>query len=553
MSLFAQPRPGGGIITRPGGQQQQQQARREYKPEELCAVEGYVRNSVTGEALSKASVTISANGRQQQNYAATTDASGKFSIRGIEPGQYRISARRNGYVPSEQSGRHAVSPGAMLTLASAQSIKNVEAKLIPHSVVTGRITDLDGDPVAHANVQLMRYRYTPQGQRELLPLNGGETNDLGEYRLFGVPPGKYFVGVAAQDRGPWGADSASGGDEPAEAPVPTYYPGATEVSQATAVDVQLGSSVQGIDVRVLKAQTFRVSGQVVGAPSGGRQGMVVLLPRGAALAAAQMMQGWTGGQWRPDGKFTIRGVRPGSYTLMADSFDGDNRMRGLGEVEVGDRNVENAQVVMQPAFEMQGTVRLEGQGTMEFNSVNVNLQPRERGSRFGFGGGGGGRAGADGKVTFRQTVAGQYDVTVGGLPENHYVKSVRAGEVDTLAEGVHVLPGMQVDVVVSPNGGKISGGVVNEKGEVVSSASVILLAPGAPPMRRFRIASVDQQGQFQLSGIAPGAYFLAAVEDTESGAFWEPEFLVKNDKLIEKISIREGASETKSLKLIGSN
>jgi hypothetical protein len=109
---------------------------------------------------------------------------------------------------------------------------------------------------------------------------------------------------------------------------------------------------------------------------------------------------------------------------------------------------------------------------------------------------------------------------------------------------------MQVDVIVSPNGGKISGGVVNEKGDAVSSATVILLAPKAPPMSRVKTAPLDQQGQFTLAGIAPGDYYLAAVEDTESGAYWEPEFLTKNDKLIEKISIRESATESKTLKLI---
>ena len=510
-------------------------------------MEGYVRNGVTGEPLSKASVTLFTSGRQQQNHAATTDASGKFSIRAIEPGQYRITVRRNGFVPSDQSGRRAVSPGSTLTLSTSQTIKNVEAKLIPHGVVTGRVTDSDGEPLVSASVQLIRYRYNQQGQRDLVPLNADSTNDLGEYRVYGVPPGKYIVAVATPNRGPMQADREAG----AEGSIPTYYPGTAEASQAVQIDVQMGATVQGIDLRVMKARMFQVSGQVAGAPAGRREGMVMLVAKSSVgSGGSALMRGPMGSPWRPDGRFTIRGVLPGSYTIVADSFDGENRTRGTGEVEVGDRNVDNAQVVMQPSFDVPGTVRLEGQGTMEFNNIMVNLQPRERGGRFGGAAGGGGRAGEDGKMVLHQLVAGHYDIGVGGLPENHYVKSVRAGETEVMADGARILPGMQLDVLVSPNGGKISGGVVNEKGDPVASATAILLAPNALPMRRFKAAAVDQQGRFNFSGIAPGDYYLAAVEDTEGGAYWEPEFLTRNGKSIEKISIRESATETKSLKLI---
>jgi hypothetical protein len=538
--LPAQPRP----MPRPGGQQQ---ARKEYKPEELCTVEGYVRNSVTGEALSKANILLNGSGRPQaQNSAAVSDASGKFVMRGVEPGQFRLTARRNGYVSSDQSGRRAVTPSSTLTLTTGQTIKNVEIKLIPHAVVTGRITDPDGEPIAYSQVQLLRYRYNQQGQRELVPFNGGQSNDLGEYRLFGVPPGKYFVAATTQNRFmAFGVDTASDSDE---GPVATYYPGAADPAQAQAIEVSMGGSLQGVDVRLLKARTFRVTGQVTGIPAGRNQGMVMLEPKDPGGNMFLMMRGGMGSQWRQDGKFTIRGVAPGSYTIIADSFDGEGRMRGTADLEVGDRNVENAQVAMQPSLEIQGSVRLEGQGTLDTSNMFVTLQPRQRGSRFT--GGGGGRAGVDGKVVLRQIFPGHADVFIGGLPDNHYVKSVRAGEVEGVTEGIHILPGMQVDVIVSPNGGKISGGVVNEKGDAVSSATVILLAPKAPPMSRFKTAALDQQGQFTLSGIAPGDYYLAAVEDTETGAYWEPEFLTKNEKLIEKISIRESATESKTLKLI---
>ena len=157
---------------------------------------------------------------------------------------------------------------------------------------------------------------------------------------------------------------------------------------------------------------------------------------------------------------------------------------------------------------------------------------------------------ADGKVTLLQINAGHSDVMVNGLPENHYVKTIRVGEADALTDGARILPGMQLDVVVSAKSARVSGSVANEKGEPVGSASVVLFAPKAPPSRRMKMASVDQQGQFSLTGVAPGDYYLAALDETESGVFWDPEFLVKHEKVIEKLSLRESATESKALKLI---
>ncbi len=566
--LVAQPRPAGPPpppAPVPQGQAQgqytprraggggQQQARKEYRADELCTVEGYVRNGATGEALSKASITLFSTGgrqQQQQSYAASTDASGKFSVRSIEPGQYRISVRRNGYVSSEQSGRRALTPGSTLTLSTSQTIKGVEARLIPHGVVTGRVLDFDGEPMVSANVQLMRYRYTQQGQRELTPVNAAQTNDLGEYRVFGLPPGRYYIGVMVLGRMGPGFQQGPGDPAGADGPVPTFYPSASDPSQANPIDVQMGFTVQGTDVRLLRARSFPVSGQVVGAPAGRRQGMVMLLPRtdGSLSAASPLLRGSIGAPWLPDGKFTVRAVPPGSYTIMAESFEGENRMRGSADVDVGDRGVDNAQVVMQPGFDLPGAVRLAGQGTLDSSSISVNLQPRQRGRNMG---GGGSRGGEDGKLLVRQMFNGHYDVVVSGLPENHYVKSVRAGEMEVLTDGLHALPGMQLDVLISAGGGKVSGTVVNDKGDVVSSATVVLMAPKAPLMHRLKTASVDQRGQFQMSGIAPGDYLLAAIEEVEAGEYWEPEFLTKNEKLIEKLSIRENATANKALKVIG--
>lgn len=587
-TLTAQPGPAGGVrpgmVPPPGagggrgggngggraGGGQGAQSQPQYLPEELCKIEGIVRNAATGEPLSKASVTLNAGGggggggfgggfgggRGRQSYAASTSPDGRFSIQGIEPGNYRLTVRRNGFVATEMTGRRAISPGAAFSLSKSQTVSNVEARLMPHAVVTGRVFDSDGEPIVYAAVQLSRYRFSQQGQRELADVTAAMTNDLGEYRLFGIPPGRYVVSVSARERfGPFAPETRTDRDSGAESPVPTFYPGSTDASQATPIDIAVGGSAQGIDVRVLKARTFAVSGQIAGLPAaagGRREGMVMLMPVNRA-AGGGPGRGMLGGQWRPDGKFTVRGVPEGSYEVVAESFGPDGRMHGEAQVQVGDRNVDGVQVNLQPSFDLAGAIRLEGKETPgSLENAIVTLQPRERIGRFG-GGGSGARTGADGHFLLRQVLPGVFDVNVNGLPENHYVKSVRAGQVDALANGARVMPGMQVDVVVSPNGARVEGTVTSEKGEAIVSGTVLLLAKegaAAPLMRRAKTATIDQQGRFAFSSIAPGDYQLLAVDETDSGVVWDPEFLKVNDKVVEKIALRESGSESKTLKLI---
>lgn len=511
---------------------------------------GTVMNAATGAPLHKASVTLMRTSGpggggfdMSRMQGASTDATGRFQFDGVEPGQYRISVRRNGYVNSDQS-RRRITPSATLTLSKGQDVRGIEARLLPHAVITGRVVDADGEPVMHSHIQLLRERFNQQGQRELAPLENAQTNDLGEFRLFGVPAGKYFVSASQPNRGPMGMMQAQG-----EIALATYYPAASEVAQATAIDVPTGAMLQGIDIRMLRSRAYRVSGKVTGLASGGRNnGMVFLQPQTQG-AITHMNQGF-GGPWRPDGTFLIGAVPPGSYTLTADSFDGNNRMRGLGEVQVGDGPVENVQVALQPAFEMTATVTAEGETKPDFKSMQVYVTGRERAGRMGSGGGG--RVEEDGKAPLKNIPPGHYDLNINGVPAGYYVKSMRAAQTEIGAAAFRAVPGLPIEIVLSPRGATVTGTLLNEKKEPATIGSVVLYARGEniPPLRRFKIGSIDQQGRFELSGIAPGDYVLAAVDEVESGVVWDPAFLTQNESSMEKLSLREDATEQKTLKQI---
>src|SRR6476660_6447629 len=166
------------------------------QPRDLCSIEGQVMNSLTGEPVRKAHISLQAmgspnsRGANPSTYAAVTDAGGRFTMQDIEPGTYFMGAERNGFIDA-QSGRSGQARPA-LTLNPGQHISDVAFRLVPHGVITGRVLDEDGEPVQGVQVNVLRYRFF-RGKRQLVPSGGSGTDDLGDYRIFGLAPGKYYL------------------------------------------------------------------------------------------------------------------------------------------------------------------------------------------------------------------------------------------------------------------------------------------------------------------------------------------------------------------------
>ena len=209
------------------------------KLEDLCTVEGSVFNAATGAPLKKAAVVVNRTDVQPNlntpppSYSTTTDATGKFAMKDIEPGKYRMMVTRNGFVSMTYGARGPNRPGTTLTLERAQKMKDVNFRLTPHGVVAGRIVDEDGEPIPFVSVQLVRFQVR-QGRQQLNMAGGsGTTNDLGEYRVFGVAPGKYYLRATGQRSGsPFGVLDRTANSQPEEDYVPTYYPGTIDTANA---------------------------------------------------------------------------------------------------------------------------------------------------------------------------------------------------------------------------------------------------------------------------------------------------------------------------------
>jgi protocatechuate 3,4-dioxygenase beta subunit len=130
---------------------------------------------------------------QKSHRFAHSDGAGRFTFESVSPGEYRLIATRSGgYVPGEYGQRTATGNGMPFIVAAGQRLSDIRLALSPTGSISGRVYDRNGEPVGRAQVQALQPVYK-NGHRKLTIIQIVQTNDRGEYRLFWLPPGTYYV------------------------------------------------------------------------------------------------------------------------------------------------------------------------------------------------------------------------------------------------------------------------------------------------------------------------------------------------------------------------
>ncbi len=519
-------------------------------PEDLCTMEGKILNIATSEPVKRAQIQL-----QRLDAAPATglpsllgtesDESGHFAMKDIEPGLYRMTVAHNGFIQQQYGARSPGHGGTPITLTRAQQLRNLEIKLTPHGVLTGRVVDDEGEPVRRAEVQVMMVRYTPRG-KELQRVGGATTNDLGEYRAYGLTPGKYYVSATIPpDNGGPAATPAESSDESL---VTTYHPNTTDAAGAAVVEVIAGRELHGIDIRMLKGRTFHVKGAVSSTLPGHHYFQLYLLPRSSSFSSGSMRNK------APDAKgdFDFAGVAPGAYNLHAILSEGSDHFEGRIPIDVTNANVEKVALAVAPGPTVTGHISLEGDTKIDLTPVQIWLSPRAP-VMITF-------SQARGKLkddnTFELTnvVPDLYNVNISNLPAGCYVKSIRAEAVDVQAAGLDISNGniSPVEIVISPNAAQVSGTVQDDRtGQPFPNALIVLVPQDSVAQGRtdvYRQASSDQAGSFQVKSVPPGSYKVYAFEDLEPFAYYDPAFLKQYSG--EPVDLKENDQAKLQLKVI---
>ena len=474
-----------------------------------------------------------------------TDESGRFAFTGLAGGKYRLSAERQGFLRQSYGERKYSGGGTPVAVGDGQNVTNLLFRMNPQGVITGKVLDEDGEPMANVQVRAHRYMYMG-GKRQWVQIASNNSSDIGEYRLPDLQPGRYLVSTNARNIG----RINMGPNEPLS-PNPdttyaaTYYPSTQQSATAIPIDIGAGSEIHGIDIRLIKTRVWRVRGQVSGVEAGGGRG------RSAIQISLTPTEGPSDGRLNttarpPEGQFEIRNVPSGSYTLHAQSQAGSQMFAASMPVQVTGSHVDGLKVTLSSGGDVQGMVKLVDATTpVELKNLSVMLRP-VGGSGFGFGPPQRARVSEDMKFTIKGVPPMKFAVNVSGIPNTCYLKSVTFGGRVLTPEGLDMSGGGAIEVTISAAPGEIDAVVMDKDGKSVPGAVVALVPKEGNPM----VMMTDDNGILAAKGLKPGDYKILAWEDVESGAPQDPDFLQQFEKEMKSVKLDASGHEAVQLKAI---
>jgi hypothetical protein len=517
---------------------------------ENCSVAGMVVRKGSNEPIHFAHITLTSHGDEQRSLHGTTADDGRFTFKDVPPGDYRVTVSHNGYVTEAYGARRPMDPGVPLTLSSGKHVDDLVFRMIPAAIITGHVRDENGEALPWAQVTALLTLFT-QGKRTLMPASSSATNDLGEYRLFNLPPGKYLLSAGYEMSQSVGLAMATamGSREGREGLVTTYYPGTTDPMQATAVNVEPGAEIRSIDFSLLPSGVFHIRGRVSGLSTGhaGFGGAVMLRKGNSRLSAA--MPERSAAVKAEDGTFDIDQVGPGFYELIAFAFAGDKPRMTHTSVEVGGADVDGVNLAIEPGVTISGHLRWEDKTAAPTVPLQISLEQNEE----VLGMHPAAEVQPDGSFELKDVSADTYWVNVTGPAPDAYLKSAQYGSSDALGNfRVNPGSGATLELIGSARGAHIQGVVMNSDPVPVSGVWVVLLPEDSNrnQKRLFQSVRSGANGKFDFRGVAPGSYSLFSWDDVEEHEWDDPEFLKPFQGKAVSIHVTQGETKTADLTVI---
>jgi len=552
-----------------------------------ASIAGIVR---TADAAAKplARVIVTATGSAAPTgRSAITDTAGRFAITGLPTGRYTLTAKKPAYLTAAYGASRPGRAGVEIALAEGQHVTELAIPLLHGAAVTGLVRDAFGQPLPNAQISVLR-----QNPNGLTPVASATSDDRGQYRVFGLAPGEYFVSAleyslvqtVAGNMTPAQVDAAlealkrgraSAEPRPATPTVnlaPVFYGGAVSADQALPVQLAVGDDHGGVDITIVFARTAAVTGTVI-IPAGVSASAVTITLFPRDLAATTRLGGVPSTRPAEDGTFRIPSVNPGRYTLdvrvgFAPAREGGPpppKLWGDTPIDVTGDDVAGVSVALRPLLHATGKVVFDGTAAApDLSKVQVEL------------GGGmlavvtaarlglvpavapaGPRIAADGTFDIEAS-AGQFTYIVGSLPPGVSVRSA-------MVEGHDVL---DLPFTVAPDASVIPSAVItltdrhtSLAGSVQASAAhpasdyVILLFPADPALRRaarrVKTARAGTDGRYRFVDLPGGDYLIAALADFLPEDLDDPTFLDSLAPSALKVSLAEGQDKTQDVRIGG--
>jgi protocatechuate 3,4-dioxygenase beta subunit len=516
-------------------------------------VSGKVVSAQGGQAIRKVVVRLTEDGAENAEvYEAMTDAAGEFRLEGVPRGEYAVTLERRGYFVAGQQAS-----ALQVTVEAGQEIAGLLYKMDAAGVVTGKITDAEGDPVAGIAVLVMRRpgANEAKGVSVEKEVGRGMTNDIGEFRVANIPAGMYSVAAMPLAPQPAASAAENARGKPTRLLVDTFFPGVPDEKQAGVVLVKAGETATA-NFGLLTSETYRVSGTVVGVEPGRVKGIMLTSNNGATFQTSL----------NSAGEFAFAGVRPGTYEakVLLKGADASGQPRSQivrTPIEVSHEDVVDLRLEPETRGTVGGKFRMDVQGEekVDWTLMTVTLVPvvtappaevgpdtvvnLELPSETA--------VAEDGSFEVKDVAAGRYWLQVearSDLYRDTFTKSVMADGRETVDTGFEANGGATLEVTLSAKGATLEGTVLDTKGFPVVDAYVVTV-PSSDTVRRlgaYQRVQTKGKGQFEIHGLNPGEFVVVAFakepEDVRSA-----EFLKKYGDKGVKMSL--GEAERKSVEL----
>jgi hypothetical protein len=528
------------------------------------SLEGKVLRTGTTDPIERAEVRLTREGMEP--VYKLTDEKGLFAFSNLESGTYEIRIQRDGYFgPSSSTSasrlfnevafstgiviadQTATSPlTARITLAAGQHRADPVYYLTPGGLVTGRIFDRTA-AVAGATVSAMRLDYR-EGQPRLTAIKTATADDRGEFRISWLEAGEYFIRADATL-----ADGAAR----------SYFPGTDNASKALKVRVTEGTETPGINIPMASSVSVKVSGIAANTVSATRMvSFFTLYPvdQDHILdGPLEVENAVTDSEDRYAGKFEIRGVRPGTYDLVArlrEPGQAGTIYRGpiyVGRTRIvaGSEDLDGVKISFTPLRDLRVSLVYDSNLTPSaaitprvqlFSPATATTDNSARVS-------------SDGALMISNLQELPYSVSVTGLPPDAYVADIRHGRRTVFDTGTITIgseTGQNLEIVLSAPAATIRGSVSSSPPQPLIPGTSVVLVPVDRPenTRLFKRANVSSTGTFSIAGVVPGRYRIFAFESIPATAELNATFMQTFRDNAREITVGRGETSTVELNLI---
>ena len=553
-------------------------------------------------------VTLTNVDRKSPGQTATTDDRGAFAFHGLPGGRFELQAFKPGYLRASFGASRPERAGTPIVVKDGQTAADVMMTIVRGGVITGLVRDARGRPVPGANVSVLRLAYhAVTGERTLVAQAAGSatmTDDRGEYRAYGLPPGGYLVVVPPPIVSrPWdrdirpltsddvrrATDLARAGTPERPAPsqpgakppstsaparmnyAPIFHPGVTNIGAAATIALGVSEERTSVDVSVDLVPTATISGRVSSPAGDLPQGLSVrVVPAGAdaTMLAGAGVRGMSA-QVSPDGTYVVAGVPPGAYTVKAGTSLGGGRgkpipdgltMWAAADVQVSGQDLE-VLLTLQPGVPIKGRVIFERSQPMpaELETLAFSLVALGSGGTALWTGGG--KVDAGGRFGFASVPPDSYQFvtrwSTPGADDKWTIKSSVANNRDAFESPLRVDPDRPLEwtVTFTDQPAVLTGTLQDRGGRAATDYYIVVFssdrAHWTPGSRRVRVTRPATDGAFIARGLPAGEYFIAALTDLEPGESNDPALLAQLSAAAAKVTLRDGATTTQDFRIGG--